>query len=118
MILGLAILLPIGAVMALWEYMSATATPLHPDAQAVKSQGAAAPAVKWTGSVDQARRVVRASVAERNLPGLSVAVGIGGNIVWAEGFGWADIDNQIAVTPKTRFGIGTASTALTSAAVG
>ena len=57
-------------------------------------------------------------LVERNLPGLSVAVGVGGDIVWAEGFGFADLENQVAVTPDTRFRIGTASNALTSAAVG
>ncbi|MEO8259978.1 MAG: serine hydrolase domain-containing protein, partial [Acidobacteriota bacterium] len=52
------------------------------------------------------------------LPGLSVAVGVGGDIVWAEGFGWADIEKRVPVTPGTQFRIGTASKVLTSAAVG
>ena len=47
-----------------------------------------------------------------------MAVGAGGNVVWAEGFGWADIDNRVPVTPQTRFRIGTASKMLTSAGVG
>jgi serine beta-lactamase-like protein LACTB, mitochondrial len=38
--------------------------------------------------------------------------------VWAEGFGWADLEKKVKVAPETRFRIGTASTALTSAAVG
>jgi CubicO group peptidase (beta-lactamase class C family) len=57
-------------------------------------------------------------MAAQNLPGLSVAVGAGGEMVWAEGFGWADIATQAPATPDTRFRIGTASAALTSAAVG
>jgi serine beta-lactamase-like protein LACTB len=61
---------------------------------------------------------MRAGLTEQNLPGLSVAVGAGGEIVWAEGFGWADLESTAPVTPATRFRIGTASTALTSAAVG
>ena len=36
----------------------------------------------------------------------------------AEGFGWANLDTKVAVTPKTQFGIGTASAVLTSAAAG
>ena len=47
-----------------------------------------------------------------------MAVGAGGEIVWAEGFGWADLESKVPVAPDTRFRIGTASTALTSAAVG
>ena len=38
--------------------------------------------------------------------------------MWAEGFGWADLEQRVAVEPETRFRIGTASKALTSAAVG
>jgi CubicO group peptidase (beta-lactamase class C family) len=68
--------------------------------------------------VDQGRQIVRATLTERNLPGLSVAVGVGGDIVWAEGFGWADLEKRVPVAPEMRFRIGTASTALTSAAVG
>ena len=68
--------------------------------------------------MEQGRQIVRAGLTEQNLPGLSVAVGAGGDIVWAEGFGWADLENRVPVAPDTRFRIGTASTALTSAAVG
>ena len=57
-------------------------------------------------------------LTEQNLPGLSVAVGVGGDIVWAEGFGWADLEKRVPVAPETRFRIGDASIALTSAAVG
>jgi CubicO group peptidase (beta-lactamase class C family) len=61
---------------------------------------------------------MRAGLTERNLPGLSVAVGVGDELVWAEGFGWADLEKRVSVTPNHRFRIGTASTVLTSAAVG
>jgi CubicO group peptidase (beta-lactamase class C family) len=68
--------------------------------------------------VEQGRQIVRAGLTEQNLPGLSVAVGVGGDIVWAEGFGWADLEIRVPVTPQMRFRIGTASKVLTSAAVG
>jgi CubicO group peptidase (beta-lactamase class C family) len=105
-------------VLGLWLYVSATATPIHPDAQSVPSIADAASVPQWSGAVEQARQIVRANLVERNLPGLSVAVGSGGHIVWAEGFGWADLEKRVKVTPATRFRIGTASVALTSAAVG
>jgi CubicO group peptidase (beta-lactamase class C family) len=57
-------------------------------------------------------------MVERNVPGLSVAVGAGNAVVWAEGFGWADLETRAPVTPNTQFRIGTASTVLTSAAAG
>jgi CubicO group peptidase (beta-lactamase class C family) len=61
--------------------------------------------------------MVRAAIVEQNLPGVSIAVGMGGAIVWAEGFGWRDVVTQTPVTPDTRFNIGTAASAVTAAAV-
>lgn len=117
-----AILLLLGvvplAILALWGYMNATARPLHPNPQAVPSVVRSAPPPRWAAAVEQGRRVVRRALADQNLPGLSVAVGIGDAIVWAEGFGWADLERRVPVSPETLFRIGTASTALTSAAVG
>jgi serine beta-lactamase-like protein LACTB len=106
------------AILGLFVYASATAPILHPDAQQVTSVASAAPARQWTDAVEQARQAVRAALAEHNLPGLSVAVGAAGEIVWAEGFGWANLENKVPVSPDTRFRIGTASTVLTSAAAG
>ena len=106
------------AVGALWIYVSATATPLHPDALSVPSAAESDPAQRWITAVERARQIARAGVAQQNLPGLSIAVGVGQEIVWAEGFGWADLEKKVPVEPQTRFRIGTASIALTSAAVG
>ena len=106
------------AIPGLWVYMSATATSLHPNRQEIPSLTHTNPASKWADAVNQGRQLVRASLTEENLPGLSVAVGIGGNIVWAEGFGFADLEKHVPVTPSHRFRIGTASTVLTSAAIG
>lgn len=106
------------AILGLWGYMSVTARPLHPDPDAVPSVARAAPAPSWAGAVEQVRRRVRAALSDQNVPGLSVAAGVRGDLVWAEGFGWADLERRVPVSPETRFRIGTASTALTSAAVG
>lgn len=106
------------AVGALWIYMSATATPLHPDARTVPSAAESDPVQRWATAVEQARQIARAGAAEQNLPGLSVAVGVDQEIVWAEGFGWANLEKRVPVAPHTRFRIGTASILLTSAAVG
>ena len=47
-----------------------------------------------------------------------MAVGAGGDIVWAEGFGWTNLESKVPVSPETQFRIGTMSTVLTSAAAG
>jgi CubicO group peptidase (beta-lactamase class C family) len=108
----------IAAGLGLFGYIAFTATPLHPNALGVPSVTRSAPPPKWSGAVEEARQIVRAGLTGQNLPGLSVAVGIGGEIVWAEGFGWADTEQRAPVAPDTQFRIGTASTVLTSAAVG
>jgi serine beta-lactamase-like protein LACTB len=113
----LAIGLLLAAIAGLWGYMSTT-PPLHPNPRDVPSVTDSAPLPKWGDAVEQGRQVARAGLTERSLPGLSVAVGIGGEIVWAEGFGWADLENRVPVSPHTRFRIATASTALTSAGAG
>ena len=108
----------IAAVVGLFSYISLTATPLHPDAQKISAVTRSEPSPKWAEAVQRGRQIVRAGLIEQNLPGVSVAVGAGGAIVWAEGFGWADLHNHVPATPDTRFRIGDASRALTSAAVG
>jgi CubicO group peptidase (beta-lactamase class C family) len=105
------------AVGGIIAYRTLTAVPIHPDAQGVPTARWTA-SRKWTDAVTKGEQIVRAGVMAQNLPGISVAVGVGGDIVWAEGFGWADVENKVAVTPGTRFKIGTASTVLSSAAVG
>ena len=113
----LAVGLLLAAFLGLWGYMSAT-PPLHPNPQDVTSVTHSAPLPQWANAVEQGRQIARAGLSEQSLPGLSVAVGVGGDIVWAEAFGWADLEKRVPVRPETRFRIGTASTALTSAAVG
>jgi serine beta-lactamase-like protein LACTB len=113
-----AVGLGLAAILGVYGYVIATMTPLHRSAQDVPSVTHAAPLPQWAGAVAQGRQMVRASLTEQNLPGLSVAVSAAGDIVWAEGFGWADLEERIPVAPDTQFRIGTASMALTSAAVG
>ena len=48
-------------------------------------------------------------------PGLSVAVGINGRIVWAEGFGWADLEQRVPVRPWSRFRVGSVAKPMTAA---
>ena len=91
---------------------------VHSDPAAVPSTSAGAPAGRHAGAVEEARRLARSLVVDENLPGLSVAVALDGGIVWAEGFGWADVERRAPVTPLARFRIGRVAIPLTSAAVG
>ncbi len=72
----------------------------------------------YIDAVEWVRPLVRELMVEGNLPGLSLAVGVAGEVVWAEGFGWADIDERRPVTPMTRFRIGSVAMPMTATAVG
>jgi serine beta-lactamase-like protein LACTB len=106
------------AVGALWVFMTLTAEPIHRDPTGVSSVPGAAVTDECKGAADEGRRIVSTGLAQQNLPGVSVAVGVNGQLVWAEGFGWADLEKRQSVSPDTTFRIGTASIALTSAGVG
>jgi serine beta-lactamase-like protein LACTB len=97
-------------------YFVFTISPVHTDPAAVPST-ASAQEQQYSGALGEARRLARSLLVEENLPGLSVAVAVDGEIVWAEGFGWADVEHRTPVTPITRFRLGAASKPLTAAAV-
>jgi CubicO group peptidase (beta-lactamase class C family) len=62
----------------------------------------------------------RAIVCDRlmpGIPGLQIAIGVNGRLVWSEGFGYADRERNLAVTNETQFRIGSVSKPLTAAAL-
>jgi CubicO group peptidase (beta-lactamase class C family) len=105
------------AFAAFLTHAVTVAAPLFAQPPDVPSVSDSAPSPQYAAAVERARELVRAAVLEQNLPGVSVAVGAGGTIVWAEGFGWRDVETRTPVTPNTRFNIGTAASAVTPAAV-
>ena len=50
-------------------------------------------------------------------PGMAVAVALDGKVVWAEGFGFSDIEQCVPATPNTKFRIGSVSKPLTAVGV-
>jgi hypothetical protein len=78
-------------IPGLFVYMRVTATKVHRDSQEIPSVMESPPPAKWAGAAEQARQIVRTSISENNLAGLSIAVGIDGEIVWTEGFGFAPL---------------------------
>jgi len=55
--IAVAVGLLLTAILGLWQYMKATATPLHPSAQEVRSVTQFTPVRKWTEAVEQGRWV-------------------------------------------------------------
>ena len=123
---ALAVGVIVAAFAAFLTHAVSVNAPLFPRSQEVPSVVDPAPPPQYMAAVERVRELVRSAVREQNLPGVSVAVGIGqpsvalskeGTVVWAEGFGWRDVGTQTPVTPDTRFNIGTAASVVTAAAV-
>jgi serine beta-lactamase-like protein LACTB, mitochondrial len=68
-------------------------------------------------AIETARSRTQLLLSEAGIPGLSVAVGTGTDIVWSEGFGFADLDAKTPATPQTIYRIGSVSKLLTVAAL-
>ncbi len=81
-------------------------------------QPAAAQVSGYAGAIHHSREAVEALMGRERIPGISVAVMIEGDIVWSEGFGYADIEQRVPVTPLTKMRIGSVSKPITAAAVG
>ena len=111
---ALAVGVIVAAFAAFLTHAIDVKAPLFLQPQEVPSViGSASP--PYAAAVERAREIVRSAILEQNLPGVSVAVGAGGTVVWAEGFGWRDVVTRAPVTPDTRFNIGTAASAVTAA---
>lgn len=102
-----------GVVFFVWATLPAE---LDPDA--LPSRMHEPPAEAYRAAVEEGRSIARSLIAEEKLPGLSLAVAVDGETAWAEGFRWADLENETPVTPATLFRIGGISQTLTAAAVG
>ena len=73
---------------------------------------------KFAEAIEMARFRFDSVMAANNIPGLSVAVSIDGQVVWSEGFGYANIETGTPVTARTKFRIGSISKPLTAVAMG
>ena len=67
--------------------------------------------------VDSARALIQAEMQASRLPGLSIAVAVDGEVVWSEGFGFADIEARVPVTTTSKFRVGSVSKPYTATAV-
>lgn len=72
---------------------------------------------EYQDAIEKSRKIIAETMAKQNIPGLSIAVAVDGKIIWSEGFGFADLENQLRVTPQTRFRIASVSKPFTAAAM-
>ena len=88
------------------------------DPGALPAETLAPPAARYAAAAEQVRQHARDLIVDENLPGVSIAVAVDGELAWAEALGWSDLEERVPLTPRMRFRIGGVSQSLTAAAVG
>lgn len=66
---------------------------------------------------DSARTQIRDIMSAHHIPSVTVAVAHKGEIVWEEGFGWADVDGRVPATAHTPYAIASTSKPITTTAL-
>ncbi len=79
---------------------------------------ATAPAPRHASLVAAIRDSVFALMQQYGAPGITAAIAVDGDIFWAEGFGYADVEQKTPIWPATKMRIASVSKSLTSATVG
>jgi CubicO group peptidase (beta-lactamase class C family) len=62
-------------------------------------------------------KAICATMRKEGIPGLSIAIIDGGQLVWAQGFGWRDVKNRLPVDTDTQFQVGSISKPVTALGV-
>lgn len=73
--------------------------------------------VNAQSAADLASEMFEKAAAAPSVPGINVAVADESGIIWAEGFGYANLEYMIPMTPKTKMRIGSVAKVITSAAL-
>ncbi|THU34915.1 beta-lactamase family protein [Niastella caeni] len=72
----------------------------------------------FSAAIKEAEKYIDSLREKQDLPGISVCVGNKEKILWAEAFGYADVENKTKLSINSKFRIGSVSKLLTSLAVG
>jgi CubicO group peptidase (beta-lactamase class C family) len=69
-------------------------------------------------AIHASKKITEKTAEKGNFPGIAIAVAVGGNLVWADGIGYADWARNIPIDPfKSKFRIGSISKSLTAIAL-
>ena len=68
-------------------------------------------------AINKSRKIVQSSMLRYGVPGAVVAVAVNGKIVWSEGIGLADVENNVPCSKDTVMRIASISKSLTAVAV-
>jgi CubicO group peptidase (beta-lactamase class C family) len=87
-------------------------------AQRIGARGEVSTSHVYAEAVKKSRVLLDSLMEQESVPGLSAAVLVDGEVVWSEGFGYANLESRTPVTPLTKMRIGSVSKPLTSVALG
>lgn len=79
--------------------------------------GAAAPVAGGGPDFSEVRKLIREKLDGDGVPSLAVAVCRRGEMLWEEGFGWADREGRVAATPETPYSLASITKPFTATAV-
>jgi len=68
-------------------------------------------------AIIEADALFQQAVASPTVPGISVAVAGRRGVIWARGFGWADLESKVPMTTRTKMRIGSVAKPFTAAAL-
>lgn len=63
------------------------------------------------------RQEIQLNTDKGDVPGVAIGVAKNGQILWEEGFGWADVENQMHATENTPFSMASVTKSITATAV-
>jgi len=72
---------------------------------------------RYTHAITASRMRVQAAMMHYGVPGAVVAVAVNGEVVWSEGLGLADVENNVPCSEETPMRIASISKSLTAVAV-
>jgi len=77
------------------------------------------PSVNETNKPDfsKARQCIQEQMVQWSIPSISIAVARRGEILWEEGFGWADRENRIQATEHTMYYLASITKSFTATAL-
>ena len=91
---------------------------LHPTSGQVNLPAESIQHQAYQKAIRLAQHYIDSLQSKQDIPGISICVGTAQEILWAQGFGYADLENRQPVTIGSKFRLGSVSKSLTSLAVG
>ena len=72
---------------------------------------------RFLPAIEALTLVITEMAARPDVPGISLGVAFENRLVWTQGFGFADIENQVPMSPRSRLRVGSIANVMTAAAL-